>query len=221
LRHEESIKMTDNIIPIGEKIIFNILDTNFKGIYSSYIDDLDKTSLYVLMPTDARGIKGVAKKGDRVAISFIDAKKGRLGFFSVVEDIIKDNKKIIYKISRPEKLFRTELRDNFRVDTFIEAIYNIQGTFQKRFKKTTILNLSAGGAKISVDNELQIGDKINLSFHLDGYKMGFLEAEICREAKAEIGLYHYGVKFVDMPNDSKERIIKYCIKKQLEMIRKG
>lgn len=221
MRHEENIKVTDNIIPIGEKIIFNILDTNFKGIYSSYIDDLDETGLYVLMPTDARGIKGIARKGDRVEISFIDAKKGRLAFLSTVEDIIKNDKKITYKISKPKKLFKSELRDNFRVATFIDAIYNVEGAFQKRFKRATILDLSAGGAKISVDNELQVRDKINLSFHLDNYKMGFLRAEVVRKIKAEIGLYHYGVRFIDTPRDSEERIIKYCIKKQMEMIRKG
>lgn len=221
MRYEESIKITDSIIPIGEKIIFSILEGNFKGMYLSYIDDLDKTSLYVLMPTDMRGIKGLAKKGDKVEISFIDAKRGRLGFFSTIEDIIKDNKKIIYKTSRPEKLFRTELRNNFRVDTFIDAIYNIRGTFQKRLKRAAVLDLSAGGAKISVDNELQIRDKINLSFHIDGYKIRFLEAEVVREAKMKSGIYHYGVRFIDTPHDSKERIIKYCIKKQMEMIRKG
>ncbi len=220
MRYEESIKITDSIIPIGEKIIFSILEGNFKGMYLSYIDDLDKTNLYVLMPTDIRGIKGIAKKGDEVEISFIDAKKGRLGFFSTIEDIIKDNKKIVYKISRPKKLFRTELRNNFRVDTFIEAVYNISGTFQKRFKRATILDLSAGGAKISVDNELRIRDKINLSFHIDGYKIGFLEAEIARKAKMKGEIYHYGVRFIDAPHDSKERIIKYCIKRQMEMIRK-
>ncbi len=221
-----NIKDVKKAVPLGQKIDIFVREGDFEGIYSSYIYDMDDEYIYILSPTNKNGLTAYIRRGEMFDVSFIDKDEKRVGFPAKLIDINKENDKTIYKIEKPKELFyRIELRDNFRVDILAESdILYFKNSIPSK-GKATIIDISAGGAKLSANIEmstkLNVGDEIFLSFDLDTLKIDNVKAKIVRKAIAkENGLHHYGLQFVGLDKKTKEQLIKFCIQKQLEFVRK-
>ncbi len=213
-------------IPIGQKIEVYVSEGNFEGTYSSFIYDLDDKFIYILMPTNTSGLKAVVRKGGSFYISFIDEKERRIGFKTTLNDIIKEEDRVIYKAERPkEEAYIMEFRENFRVDILAKADISFIKHSEISKGEATAIDISASGAKlsagISLEDELEIGDTIFVSFELEGIALNNVESRIVRRtlSKGE-KVNHYGIKFVNLDKKLEDRIIKFCIRKQLEMARK-
>ncbi len=221
---KEPIKVSDisKVIPIGQKVIVYVEEGNFKGTYSSFIYDIDEANnVYISMPTNENGLKAVVREGERLEVSFVDRRGFRIGFTSRLKEIVNKDGQVIYKLDTPTSLARVELRENFRVPVLIEASFYVfkKGKIEKA--KGTILDISAGGVKLSTDIELEVRDKLYLEFDLGGTKLEEIEAEVVRRAiTGEEGVKHYGLRFVDLSKEEEDMIIKFCISKQLELARK-
>ncbi len=216
-----TVKNLDKLIPIGQKVVVYISEGNFKGTYSSYIYDMDDSGIYILMPTNENGLKAVIRTNDKVNISFVAKNGYRIGFDVAVSDIIRENSKVIYKLKKPQKAVKIELRENFRVSVLIDAeiYYFKDGKITK--SQGTIIDISAGGVKLSCEEDLQIRDKLFLNFKLGEQMLEGVEAEVVRRAvTGEEGIKHYGLKFSNMDKNKEDKIIKFCINKQIEMARK-
>jgi len=223
LRREPiSSKKVDKIVPIGQKIMFFITEGNFKGTYSSYIYDKDDDYIYVLMPTNTKGIKGILRENDSVEVSFVDDKnRFRIGFSTKVNKIIKDDKKVIYRLDKPTEIARIELRNNFRVDDLIDTNFFYFKDSKIKKEKGVIIDISAGGIKLSTDCDLETRDKLFLEFNLNNDKMSEIEGEVVRKAvTGEKDVKHYGIQFIDLDKKTENKIVKYCISKQMETLRK-
>ncbi|AEA34451.1 flagellar brake protein [Hippea maritima] len=219
----EPIKVSDidKVIPISQKIMVYVEDGNFEGTYSSYIYDIDQSGIYIAMPTDENGIKAVVRVGDKLEISFVDNRGYRIGFTSRLIDIIKEGNRVIYKLEKPQMLVKVEMRENFRVPTLIEAKFYLFKKGKIIQASGTILDISAGGVKLSADVELELRDKLLLEFELGNYKLEEVEAEVVRKAiTGEKGVNHYGLRFTDLTKEQEDKIIKFCISKQVEFARK-
>ncbi len=216
-----SIKSLDKIIPIGQKIMVYIPEGNFQGTYSSYIYDFDDNYIHILMPTNENGLKAVVREGDKINVSFVAKNGYRLGFDTHIYEIVQEGSKVIYKLNKPQKAFKIELRENFRVEVLIdtEFYYFKEGKIGK--SKGTIIDISAGGVKFSCNDELDIRDKLFLTFQLGNHLLDGVEVEVVRKViTGEEGIRHYGLKFSNIDKKKEEIIIKFCINKQLEMARK-
>jgi len=220
----EPLRVSDigKIIPLGQKVVVYIEKGNFAGTYSSYIYDIDENyNVYIAMPTNENGLKAVIREGEEVEISFVDKRGYRIGFTSKLVEIIKDGERVIYKLEKPKSLARVELRENFRVPVLIEAEFYVfkDGKIQKA--KGTILDISAGGVKLSTDIELEPRDKLFLNFELGDKRMEEVEAEVIRKAiTGEKGVNHYGLRFINLTKEQEDSIIKFCLARQLELARK-
>lgn len=220
-RESVNIKDIGKIIPLGQKIMVYVNKGNFKGTYSSYIYDIDDNGIYILMPTNENGLKAVIRKQEKIDISFVAKNNGRIGFNSEVKNIVKKEDRVIYLLKRPEKMEKMELRENFRVEVLLNAeFYYIQkGKIQKY--KGTIIDISAGGIKLSCDLDLEIRDRLFLKFNLGNYLLDQIETEVSRKViTGEKGVKHYGLRFIGLDKNKEEKIIKFCINKQLEFARK-
>ncbi|WP_035556371.1 flagellar brake protein [Hippea sp. KM1] len=219
----EPIKVGDinKVVPIGQKIVVYLEEGNFEGTYSSYIYDIDDSGIYIAMPTNEKGIKAVARINDKIEISFVDRRGYRIGFTSRLIDIIKEGNRVIYKIDKPQMLVKIELRENFRVPVLLEAKFYLFKKGKIVQAEGTILDISAGGVKLSTEVELEVRDRVLLEFSLGEYKLEEVEAEVVRKAiTGEKGINHYGLRFTDLSKDQEDKIIKFCISKQVEMARK-
>jgi len=220
----EPLRVSDigKVIPVGQKVMVYIERGNFAGVYSSYIYDIDENyNVYIAMPTNENGLKAVIREGEEVEISFVDNRGYRVGFVSKLAEIIKEGERVIYKLEKPTSLSRVELRENFRVPVLIEAEFYVfkGGKIQKA--KGTILDISAGGVKLSTDIELEPRDKLFLNFELGDKRMEEVEAEVVRKAiTGEEGVNHYGLRFTNLTKEQEDSIIKFCLARQLELARK-
>ncbi len=211
----------EKIVPLGQKVMVYVEGGNFEGTYSSYIYDIDDKYIYIAMPTNEKGLKAVIMDGGKLSVSFVDRRGFRIGFHSTVVDIERKGNNIVYKLKKPTQFVKIELRENFRVEALIECefFYFKKGKINKA--SGTIIDISAGGIRLSCDIDLEIRDKIFLKFDLDGYMLEQVEAEVVRKAiTGDKDIKHYGLRFVNLDKDKENRIIKFCIKKQMDLARK-
>jgi c-di-GMP-binding flagellar brake protein YcgR len=221
---KEPIRVSDisKVIPIGQKVMVYVQEGNFQGTYSSFIYDIDDAyNIHISIPTNENGLKAVVREGDKVEVSFVDRRGFRVGFTSKIKEVLNNGGQVIYKLSRPESLARVELRENFRVPVLIETSFYVfkKGKIEKA--KGTILDISAGGVKLSTDIDLEIRDRLFLEFDLGSTRLDEIEAEVIRKAiTGEEGVKHYGLHFTDLSKEQEDLIIKFCLSKQLEIARK-
>ncbi len=222
-----SLKNISELIPLGQKVEVYIPEGNFKGTYSSFIYDMDEHFIYLLMPTDERGIKAIIREGDNLYVSFVDKKDRRIGFSTHLKETVNDDDRIIYKIDKPEEdAYSIEFRESFRVDILADAqITYIKGADISK-GSGTVIDLSASGAKLSVgiasSLSLEVGDRIFVSFSLNDMQLKNIEARVVRKAESRVDkVNHYGLHFINIDKKLEDKLIKYCINRQLELARKA
>ncbi len=220
----EPIRISDigKVIPAGQKVTVYLESGNFEGTYSSYIYDVDEDyHIYIAMPTNENGLKAVIREGERVEVSFADNRGYRIGFTSRLIEVVREDERIIYKLGKPEALARVELRENFRVPVLIETRFYIFKGGRIERAKGTILDIGAGGVKLSADLDLEVRDRLYLDFELGHRKLEEIEAEVVRRAiTGEEGVKHYGLRFIGLTKEQEDAIIKFCLARQKELARK-
>lgn len=85
------------------------------------------------------------------------------------------------------------------------------------------VNISASGLRFDAEKELAIGDIIKSRLILPTYPFMYLTllSEVVRINKLENGKYETGVRFLDLSNKVRDKIVSYLFKRQRETIRKG
>lgn len=212
-------KNIKEIIDIGQNINVEILNGDYKGIYYSYVYDEDNEGFLILLPTDNFGRVGFVKTGDTISVSCISKQNMRVGFDSKILQILKNSDKTLYKISKPTEFYKYEFRENFRVDVLLNAkisYYDSKNKFQTR--QAWIINLSASGAKISLNEFFELNNNIIIEFTLEN-KTFSINAVVVRRLQIDKSTYHYGVHFGEINQKDKDFLIKFCLKKQMEILR--
>lgn len=211
-------KNIKEIIDVGQNISVEIPSGDYKGVYYSYVYDEDDKHFYILLPTDTLGRAAFLRAGDSITISCISKKNTRVGFETKLVQIIK-NDKTLYKINKPIEFYKYEFRENFRVDVLINAkCYFYDHNHQLQTRQASVLNLSASGAKISLNEYLELNKSIIIEFTLEN-KTFNLSATIVRRSEIDKSTFHYGVKFEELDQKDKDFLIRFCLKKQMEILR--
>jgi len=222
-----SLKNINELIPLGQKVEVYIPEGNFKGTYSSFIYDIDEKFIYLLMPTDERGIKAIIREGDSLYVSFVDKKDRRIGFATYLKEKVNDEDRIIYKIDTPkEDAYSIEFRENFRVDILADAQITYIKADNISKSSGTVIDLSASGAKLSVGIAsklaLEVGDRIFISFNLKDIQLKNIEARVVRKIESRADkVNHYGLHFINPDKKLEDKLIKFCISRQLELARRA
>jgi c-di-GMP-binding flagellar brake protein YcgR len=211
-------KNIKEIIDVGQNISVEIPSGDYKGVYYSYVYDEDDNHFYILLPTDTLGRAAFLRVGDSITISCISKKNIRVGFETKVVQIIKGDK-TLYKITKPSEFYKYEYRESFRVDVLINAkCYFYDHNHQLQTKQASILNLSASGSKISLNEYLELNKSIIIEFTLEN-KTFNLNATIVRRSEIDKSTFHYGLKFEEVNQKDKDFLIRFCLKKQMEILR--
>jgi hypothetical protein len=103
---------------------------------------------------------------------------------------------------------------------------SIMGDVPSETREGTILNMSAGGVKLSVPEWLKEGDRHRIQFALEGVPgTMWMEAEVVRtceplaEGEPAGGGRSYGLKFVHIEPAVREAIARYCLAEDLRQHR--
>lgn len=200
-----------------------ITDDNEKtpGLIQDIIDD----KIYVSIASDDKQFK-ILRVGDRVSGIVYD-KDNVISFDALITNRIIGELPI-YEISMIENLSKVQRRQDVRVDCNLPILYtsnkfllrmelddesteDIILNNEKYFNKGWISDLSAGGIRFSCEKKYPLDSILLLVFDLDSDIIITKGQIVYKSIKAtsEKTLYVYGIKFVDINDDKREKIISY------------
>lgn len=132
----------------------------------------------------------------------------------------KENNIILYRLGLPFNIKKIQRRDFVRVDLIENLFIQKKVNSEEKLLKAVVLNLSGGGMRISVAENLDEEDEIIAHLLLEDGKLlvhGKIVREIEKRGKNQI----YGVQFIDINENIRDKIIKKVfslIRKQREVV---
>jgi c-di-GMP-binding flagellar brake protein YcgR len=220
----EKVKNIDQFITINTKINVEVLKGNYRGVYTSRIEDIDSGAIYISIPTN-KSFPVPLSPETEIEISFI-SDKGRFSFKTYVIEKITD-KITMLKLSKPTEAYRKELRKYFRVDCRIKAkiyvidfdIENGQLSMVKNSYTAIIKDISGGGMRVITEAPLKLDQAVefDLSDELDLQKEVFGKVVKLYEDNDYSSKIEAGIEFISIKENDRDKIIKYVFKRQIEL----
>lgn len=212
-------------LSLGHKINIKRIKSKANGVYPSQIlDILDDEIIIVSGPLHKRDIV-LLNKDEIVEVSYIIEDKGKYSFRAKVLD--RDNSKIYrLKLKRISDVNRVQLRGFYRleVDVPVKKEFVIEEDGKRRIieENCRSQNISGGGIKLYSNYEHKIDDQVLCSFSIDNHQIVAM-GEVVRIEEVDIFYYKYGigVKFVELNEEDRDRIISFIFQKQRELRNKG
>ena len=212
-------------LSLGHKINIKRIKSKANGVYPSQIlDILDDEIIIVSGPLHKRNIV-LLNKDEIVEVSYIIEDKGKYFFRAKVLD--RDNSKIYrLKLKRISDVNRVQLRRFYRleVDVPVKKEFVIEEDGKRRIieENCRSQNISGGGIKLYSNYEHKIGDQVLCSFFINNHQI-VATGKVVRIEEVDIFYYKYGigVKFVELNEEDRDRIISFIFHKQRELRNKG
>lgn len=188
--------------------------------YKSNIEDVQDEVIAISIPIK-EGQYLPLRKGERVEAIYYAAEEERYRFDSVVAGRKVDGIPVIL-IFKPKNLELIQRRNHVRIpflseiqciklDKSINIEYKNQYLDENGevYVKGTVLDLSGGGMKLKLKEELKLRDKIEVKLTLDDEEFELI-GEIVRAELMEDKTYLYGVNFIEIDKKTNEKLIR-CI----------
>lgn len=192
-------------------------------VYDSRVEDIMYSTFFVAMPSD-RGIAMPIHPGASVDVSFI-ANGGRYFFKTSITNKILQNINLL-ELKKPEMLYKSELREFFRIDVLqkvrIYLMKEIQGRnnqvalFRDKTMDGVCINVSGGGLKFLVETDIERDCVIEMDFSHFIEGLDSIMGQVVRCVLNEKKMYEIGVNYLDLKDSQRDKIIKYTFKRQIE-----
>lgn len=216
--------MTEKIecFKLNDKIELTSKDENktFGFVY-----DIKDGKIYISISADDENFK-LINTGEKIRAA-IPSKNQIISFDGIITDRLFE-KASIYELSDLKNFRRIQRRENIRVSFTKELLYTDDEkiinskildkdieealeSIEDSFKEGLMLDLSAGGLKLSIRKNYEVGQKLLFLMEFKGEKM-LLKGRIVHK---ELNLvpkntvYLYGIKFIGIRENQKEKIIKH------------
>ena len=204
------VKLNDRI-----EILWN------KKIYKSTIQDISHEEITINIPVAERGYLP-ASVGKVLNIVHFQENGDIYQYSEAVKGRINDGKLLYLTINYPKKVKKLQRRDYVRVK-YNQIIKYVSGKGckdMKLAKKGFLMDLSGGGMKIKVKEQIEFGEKITTII-----SYGIHELEITGSVvRSEIDVHGervYGIAFDEISTAMRENIIKIIfdiMRKQRELL---
>lgn len=202
-----------------------------KDIYKSNVQDITDKYIAISLPV-VSGSYASLIRGDNIEVVYSD-NENVYSFYSTVVGRKKDKiPMILISIPDENQIRRIQRRKNFRVELVEEIKYkvidkkNITKALMKyllnhieEFSNGTILDLSGGGARITVNEKLQKNDVIIVYLSIRDRNI-LVPCSCIRCAKNQSGTYVCGFKFHEIDGNQRENIILYTFDIMRERMKK-
>jgi c-di-GMP-binding flagellar brake protein YcgR len=214
----EKLVKFEKFVTVNQKLLIEVKVGDYPGIFDSRIEDVaHKEHIMVSMPTE-KGRVVPLTPNTRLHVSYV-MDMGRFTFKSIVQDRLKNGTMMLLKIAYPDAVFREELRAFFRVDTrmSIKALIPVKSdnVWTQKVVEAKVVDMSGGGLKMFADIPAQKDATIEIYFLGNIEKLEQVKAQVMRCRPIE-GKFEIGVKFIDIHQTDRDRIIKYVFKRQVE-----
>ena len=205
-----NIKFLDKF-SVNGKIIIN-KDNNS---YLSLIQDIKDDYLLIDVPYAKGEYLHKYKEGDTIEINYYNDNS----YFMFKVNVIarqKENGIPVYKVTIPKEIKKVERRDFVRIDILENVFYNKDD----KWNKAVLLDLSGGGMRIRIKEDVEVGDKIQVNLFIDEEKIqvnGVIVRVIQNEDKDNI----CGLEFIDIDERKRDKIIEKIfleMRRQIELV---
>ncbi|MCI9119928.1 MAG: PilZ domain-containing protein [Oscillibacter sp.] len=116
-------------------------------------------------------------------------------------------------------LQREDQRSFFRQNTDTEATFVLDGHWPDEAVPCRILDLSAGGLRITTKEQLPVGSIFHISTALLENEDPFtITCQIRRAAEQQMGSFEYGCQFIGLPPKDQERLLQVIFVLQRKML---
>ncbi len=189
--------------------------TDTLGGYSCRLVRADSRTLWVSLPMRRDGMLNLSE-GQLVSVRFDRPDDAVYLFDSVVAERRPDDD-APFGIARPVTINRRPQRASTRLALVLDATYVVDG--QGEYREGTVVDVSAGGVGLICAHDLDEGTELRICCALpgDGEEIAIDEQARVRSRSlygrtpAGATLFHYGVRFVDIDDETRERILDTII----------
>lgn len=199
-------------IKVGQKIEIIFNDKVYKTKIENITDDINYTigtpivhNSYVYIPLNE-------------IIKIRSVMKDCIYQFEAKVTHKETNKVNLITVTQVGPMERIQRREDFRLETLISATFTKQSDNEPH--ECVIKDISGGGVKLTTQERLDISDRINLSFSLDGIGNFNIGGVVVR-TNNEGSNYDVGISFKDLDASDREKIVRYIFQEQRKIIKKG
>lgn len=190
--------------------------------YRTRVEGVAEPTVTVAAPLD-NGTVVALRKGQVVSLEYWDTDPKRQGRYHArfcVERRHTQQGIPMLELTQLDMWSRIQERDHVRVDLSMQARYVLyEGDSAQPSRPCMITSLSGGGLLFVADELLSLDARILISLPLDSSIVG-VSGRVVRVQPYEAGT-GYGVAFVEVDDTTRQTIIQYVFRRQLESRRKG
>ena len=184
--------------------------------YKSNLQDVTESYILIDIPVN-NGIYLTMNDNDEIeAEHYVDG-GSYYKFNCRVLGRTREGKLNLYKLSKPYNISKIQRRNYVRVDMVEYAFYKLQNdNGEEVWKKGIILDLSGGGMKIKIEEKLSLIDRVTVNIFIAENEKVQIVGEVVRVEKSNTGEYICGLKFKEISERTRDKILQ----KVFEQMRK-
>ncbi len=208
--------MSDISPQVNELLQVNFIDGESAQGYSSRVEDLDGAKICIAWPTE-NGLRVSVRAGEEVFLSFT-REDAAYGLRAKVEKTTAEPVPVVV-VEPVGSVTRTQRREFVRVRTSIPVeLIGVPDPSQETkvvlLIKTRTLDLSGGGFAVHHKDAVPAGTIFETRFSLPGTPEEFhLHSKLVRCDRQEDAqrnrIYRLGLMFLDMPESTRSRIVRF------------
>ncbi|WP_129722479.1 flagellar brake protein [Xylanivirga thermophila] len=215
------------IVNIGEKIEVVInQNTGSKTSYSMIQDILEDGDIVINMPVLNR-YPVVLKAGDVITVIFFRP-NGQFSFVAEVKAIIKHDAVYLVRISPKSNIIKSQRRNFYRLKTTAPISIFLLDQYGEPLDngpvKGTTIDISGGGVKVLLNQEINKGSLINCQISLHDDRQIVVKGKVLRCNKViedSIEKYKIGICFLNISEMNRDSIVQYIFQQQMRLRRSG
>ena len=193
----------------------------YKGeYYKSVIQDISRDYFYISIPTK-EGSYLIFNTDDEIEIEYFNEENLYYCFKSrIIKKVLYENLSC-YMMAVPYDIRKIQRRDFARVNFVEYTLYKKNTTsLDSKWSKGVLLDLSGGGARMKIFENISIGDEILIKLDVDKENIEIMSKVVRVEIDSNLE-YICGLQFLDMYERKRDKIIKKVfikMRKQRELI---
>lgn len=217
-------------IKVGQLLHLEVNDDfdDSNKLYKSRIADIQGESLAIEIPIDEETGKmhGFPMKTE-ITISFVDMGGIKYAFDTIVTGKSRDNiPLLLINMPKLDQIRKIQRRDYLRVPTNLKLTFTPQN--KEESVEGTTIDVGGGGAGFALDSSinLELGDELVCSITIPVARKGLdvirFSAKVARIIPPNEGynLQRIGLQIMDIQERDRDKIIRYCFQRELELRKK-
>jgi len=218
--------MSDISPQVNELLQVSFMDGESAQGYSSRVEDLDGGKICIAWPTE-NGLRVSVRAGEEVFLSFT-REDAAYGLRAKVEKTVAEPVPVVV-VEPIGSVTRTQRREFVRVRTSVPVeMIGVPDPSQETtvvlLIKTRTLDLSGGGFAVYYKDAVPAGTIFETKFSLPGMPEEFhLRAKLVRCERREDAqgnrIHRLGLMFLDMPESTRSRIVRFVFGVQKSAVR--